>query len=282
MPFGLCNAPQTMCRLMDTVIPYEYRNRTFVYLDDLLVVSQTFEEHIVHLLQVAPNRQKSVWFGKSRFGLGQVKYLGYIVGHGTLMVDYPIPKTVKQLRQFLGLAGWYRRFVSDYASFTFHLTELLEKEKSYQWNPNAQKGFVTLKKYLSSAPLVAHPDYTRPFIVQCDAQCDEKGDERPIAYMSHKLNKAQRNYSVTELEYLAVVLAIKKFRQYIEGHEFKVVTDHASLKWFMGQRDLGGRLARWALQLQGMNFSIEHRRGKDNVVADALSLTLNFRISMKL
>lgn len=157
--------------------------------------------------------------GKSRFGLSQVKYLGYIVGHGTLMVDpekvraivdYPSPKTVKHLRQFLGLAGWHRRFVSDYASLTFHLTELFAKGKSYQWKPNAQQAFDNLKNYLSSAPLLAHPDYTRPFIVQCDdsqygvggllAQCDEKGDERPIAYMSHKLNKAQRNYSVTELE----------------------------------------------------------------------------------
>lgn len=118
--------------------------------------------------------------------------------------------------------------------------------------------------------------------MQCDAsqcgvgglfaQADDNGDEKPIAFMSHKLNKAQRNYTVTELECLAVVLAIKKLMPYIKEHEFKIVTDHASLKWLMRQKDLSGRLARWALKLQGFPFTIEHRKGSDNKVADALSL----------
>lgn len=138
-----------------------------------------------------------------------------------------------------------------------------------------------MKKRLTSAPLLVHPDYEKPFILQCDAstygigavlaQKDSEGIERPIAFMSQKLNKAQRNYTITELECLAVVSAIKKFRPYIEGQEFVVITDHASLKWLMGQRDLSGRLARWALKLQGLNFSIEHRRGKENIVPDTLS-----------
>lgn len=293
MPFGLCNAPQTMCRLMDKVIPYHLKNHIFVYLDDLLVVSHSLEDHIIHLLQVASRLREAgltINIAKSQFGLKQVKFLGFIVGNGTLMVDpekveaiaeYPVPKTAKQLRQFLGLAGWYRRFVNDYASISFHLTELLSKKKSFQWNQDANRSFESLKQALTTAPFLAHPDYLKPFIVQCDAskygvggllaQCDENGDERPIAFMSHKLNKAQRNYTVTELECLAVVLTIKKFRSYIEGHEFKVVTDHASLKWLMNQKDLSGRLARWALKLQGYNFKIEHRKGCENVVADALS-----------
>lgn len=145
----------------------------------------------------------------------------------------------------------------------------------------AQDAFDSIKEKLTAAPLLIHPNYAKPFIVQCDAsqcgvgallaQADENGDERPISYMSHKLNKAQRNYTVTELECLAVVLAIKKFRPYIEGQDFKVVTDHASLKWLMRQKDLSGRLARWALKLQGFSFTIEHRKGSENKVADALS-----------
>lgn len=293
MPFGLCNAPQTLCRLMDKVITYNLRSHVFVYLDDLLIVSKSFDEHIAHLIEVAQLLRKAgltINITKSSFGLSQVKYLGYIVGNGSITVnsekvkaitDYPVPKNIKGLRQFLGMAGWYRRFVADYATITFPLTELQTKKKPFKWTAEAQEAFEKLKDALSTAPVLIHPDYSKRFIVQCDAskvgigavlaQEDEYGIERPIAYMSKKLNGAQRNYSVTELECLAVVLAIKKFRIYIEGHEFIIVTDHASLKWLMRQKDLSGRLARWALKLQGYNFNIIHRRGKDNLVPDALS-----------
>lgn len=293
MPFGLCNAPQTLCRLMDKVISYRLRNHVFVYLDDLLVVSNSFEEHMSHLCEVAQLLRKAgltINIGKSSFGLKQVKYLGYVVGNGSIMTDsekvraileYPAPRNVRQLRQFLGMAGWYRRFVEDFATITFPLTELQSKRKTFRWTSTEQEAFEKLKTRLATAPVLVHPDYGKRFIVQCDAsstglgavlaQADENGVERPIAYMSKKLNGAQRNYTVTELECLAVVVAIKKFRIYIEGHDFTVVTDHASLKWLMHQKDLSGRLARWALKLQGYNFIIEHRRGRENVVPDALS-----------
>lgn len=179
------------------------------------------------------------------------------------------------------MTGWYRRFIQDYSTITFPLTELLTKKKVFVWDESAQRAIDDLKTRLTTAPLLIHPDYSKTFILQCDAstcgvgavlaQEDENGIARPIAYMSHKLNRAQRNYSISELECLAVVMTIKKFRSYIEGQDFKVITDHASLKWLTNQRDLTGRLARWSLKLQGFNFRIEHRRGKDNIVPDVLS-----------
>lgn len=292
MPFGLSNAPQTMCRLMDLVIPYQLKSHVLVYLDDLLVLSNNFEDHLLHLSEVATQLRKAgltINVQKSQFCLKTVDYLGYLVGEGTLQVnpnkiaavrDFPVPKTQKQLRRFLGMTGWYQRFISNYSTFIFNLTELL-RGKSFSWNDLAQEAFDNIKDKLCSAPCLIHPNYDKPFILQCDAslhgvgavlaQCDDSGCERPIAFMSKKLNKAQRNYTVTELECMAVVLAIKKFRMYIDGHSFKVVTDHSSLRWLMNQSDLSGRLARWAIKLQGYSFEIEHRKGTENVVADALS-----------
>lgn len=295
MPFGLCNAPQTMSRLMDKVIPANLRNEVFIYLDDLLVVSDSFENHMKVLTQVADCLRKSgltINIEKSNFCMEEVKYLGHVLGNGVIrtdpdkisaIVEYPVPRSIKDVRRFLGMSGWYRKFISNYASITTPLTDLLKNRKKFVWDDNAQKSFEELKCLLSSAPVLHSPDFARPFYIHCDAsktgigsvlvQVNSEGDEVPVAFMSKKLNKAQRNYSVTEQECLAAVLSIKKFRPYIEGHEFTVVTDHASLKWLMSQNDLSSRLARWALKLQGFNFRILHRKGSQNIVPDALSRT---------
>lgn len=293
MPFGLCNAPQRLCRLMDKVIPNEIRHRVFVYLDDLLIVSPDFETHLKLLAQVSENLRRAnltINVEKSKFCLNEIKYLGYIVGHACLktdpdkvaaIVEYPQPKTVKQVRRFLGMTGWYRRFIARYAETSAPITDLLKKNREFKWTPEIQVSFDGLKHSLTSAPFLANPNFGKPFVIQCDAsktgiggvlyQLTDDGREAPIAYTSQKLNDAQRNYSVTELECFAAVRSIKKFRQYVEGMPFKVVTDHASLQWLMSLKDLSGRLARWSLCLQGYDFTIEHRKGKLNVVPDALS-----------
>lgn len=293
MPFGLCNAPQTLCRLMDKVIPTELREYVFVYMDDLLVVSKTFETHLTRLRSVATclrNANLTINVRKSKFCLREIRYLGHIVGQGCIkpdpnkvdaITDFPVPRTVRQVRSFLGMCGWYHRYIAGFADIAAPMTDLIKKHARFVWTPEAQVAFEQLKERLTTAPVLSHPDFSRPFVIQCDAsrngvggvlyQLDEQGHEHPISFMSKKLNSAQRNYCVTEQECLAAILSLKKFRGYVEGMKFTIVTDHASLKWLMAQKDLSGRLARWSLSLQAYDFSIEHRKGSANVVPDALS-----------
>lgn len=147
--------------------------------------------------------------------------------------------------------------------------------------PEAETAFVKLKEALTTAPVLVQPNFSKPFTIQCDAsrvgvggvltQLDDFGKEHPIAYVSQKLNKKQKNYTVTELECLAAIVCLKRFRPYVEGLQFKIVTDHSSLRWLMSQKDLSGRLGRWSLKLQGYDFDIEYRKGSANIVPDALS-----------
>ncbi|XP_053968779.1 uncharacterized protein LOC128870209 [Anastrepha ludens] len=180
------------------------------------------------------------------------------------------------------MAGWYRRFIDNFAAITNPITNLLKKGKHFSWNEEAQKSFDQLKQMLCSAPVLASPNYEKPFTIQCDAsklgvgavlsKNNDDDVEVPIAYFSQKLSKAQSNHSVTELECPAAILNLKKFRANVEGQDFTITTDHASLQWLMRQIDLSSRLARWSLKLQGCGFKIEHRKGSLNVVPDSLSL----------
>lgn len=293
MPFGLCNAPQTMCRLMDQIIPPDLRHCVFGYLDDLVIVTEDFGTHVEVLVRIASQFKKAnltLNIAKSKFCVTKVNYLGYVIGEGGITTDtdkvsainnWPVPKTVKQVRGFLGLAGWYRRFIDNFATVVFPITDVVSTKKKFIWTEDAQSAFEQIKRLLTTAPVLINPDFERKFFLHCDAsdygvgavlvQLDDAGHERPIAFMSRKLNTAQRNYSVTERECLAALEAIKRFRCYLEMQEFEVITDHASLVWLMRQPNLTGRLARWALLLQSYKFTVSHRKGKDNVVPDALS-----------
>lgn len=293
MPFGLCNAPQTMCRLIDEIIPPELRNSVFGYLDDLIIVSEDFESHLTLLVRISEQFRRAnltLNIAKSKFCVTQVQYLGYVIGNGGITTDpqkisaiinWPVPKTIKQVRGFLGLTGWYRRFIDNFSSVVFPITEVLSTKRKFCWTSEAQKAFENVKKLLTTAPVLINPDFSKKFYVHCDAsdcgigavlvQLDEEGNEKPVAYMSRKLNTSQRNYSVTERECLAAVEAIKRFRCYLELHEFEIITDHSSLVWLMKQPDLTGRLARWVFKLQSFKFHVSHRKGKDNIVPDALS-----------
>lgn len=179
------------------------------------------------------------------------------------------------------MCGWYRRFIKDFAAVAAPLSDCLKNPKSFKLTPEAEKSFEELKARLTTAPVLVHADFSKPFIIACDAstegiggvlsQLDDEGNERPIYFFSQKLSPRQKAYSITELECLAAVASVKKFKAFVEGQPFKIITDHASLKWLMQQKDLSGKLARWSLKLQCFDFQIEHRRGTDNKVPDSLS-----------
>lgn len=295
MPFGLSNAAQRLCQLMDRVIPAQYREKIFVYLDDLLIFSETFEEHL-DLLTLVAERLKwanlTINVEKSKFCFKELRYLGYIVGNRQIKTDpekvsaihsFPVPKTLRQMRSFIGMASWYRRFIKNFSSIAAPLTDCVKTKKVSKFivTEEAMRAFEEPKQCLMSAPVLINPNLDKEFLVICDAstygvgavlaQIDEEGEERAICYYSHKLNSAQKKYSITELECLAAVLSVKFFRPYIEGQPFRIITDHASLRWLMTQKDLTGRLARWSLKLTQFNFTIEHRKGSLQVVPDALS-----------
>lgn len=172
------------------------------------------------------------------------------------------------MRGFLGIAGWYRRFIENFSTEVFPITEVLSKKRQFKWTPEAQRAFERIKGLLTTTPVLSNPDFSKKFFLHCDAseygigaglvQLDENGVEKPIAYMSRKLTTAQRNYSVTEKECLATIEAIKKFRCYLELQEFEVITDHSSLVWLMKQPDLSGRLARWVFKLQPFKYTVSH------------------------
>lgn len=292
MPFGLCNSGATLCRLVDRVVGCDLEPNVFVYLDDIIIATSDFEEHF-RILQILSDRLNAAGLTisseKSRFCMKQLSYLGYVIDQSGVHPDpekvssvdnYPVPRSIKDVRRLMGLAGWYRRFIPNFSTIMAPLSELTKKGRKFQWNDDAEKAMQQVKGILVSAPVLANPDYSKPFIIQTDASDlgmggvlvqGEGAEERVIAYTSTKFSSTQRNYQTTERECLAVITAIEKFRPYIEGVKFTVVTDHASLLWLKNLKDPTGRLCRWAMRLQPYNFDLVHRKGSQMVVADALS-----------
>jgi len=292
MPFGLHSAPATFQRLLDTILGPELEPNVFVYLDDVIVVSATFDEHLKHLAEVfrrLRNARLRLNPNKCHFCRAELKYLGHIVDHRGIRTDpekvqamtqWPRPTNVRQIRQFVGLASWYRRFIPEFSTTAAPLTRLTRKNAHWRWGEDEERAFTTLKKSLASSPILACPDFKRRFVLQTDASSTGLGavltqhfeeGERVIAYASRTLNGAEKNYSATELECLAVVWGIRHFRGYLEGYEFTVVTDHQALRWLQKLESPTGRLGRWMLELQQYNFNVKYRRGRLNRVADALS-----------
>ncbi|CAG9122098.1 unnamed protein product [Plutella xylostella] len=304
MPFGLCNASQTQQRLMDRLFPPQFEGKVFSYLDDIVLVDSNFESHIASLKWVLEQLKMAgltVNMEKCQFARSSLKYLGYIVDKDGLRTDpdkvgailnYPKPSTFTELKRFIGLASWYRRFVPNFAMVAAPLHDMTKggkKGKTVTWTNEAEKAFMNLKTALTSTPVLKVPDYSKEFSIQCDAsnygvgavliQAFD-GTEMPIAYTSRKLTDRECKYSASERELLSVLHAIEQFRPYVEGSHFKVITDHSALQWLHKNKDPHGRLARWAMCLQQFDYEVTHRKGKDNIVPDALSRALPEEISV--
>ena len=294
LPFGLRNSPVSFQMIMTQVLRGLNWKFVLVYVDDILIFSKTFEEHLRHLEQVF-NRLRDANLTlkptKCEFAVKEVKYLGHILSKHGVQVDpsktdavssFPVPKNQKQVKSFLGMCSYYRKFVDSFANIASPLNALLRKdsEKKFHWTLLCQEAFDKLKKALLSAPILAYPDMNKPFMLTCDAsstaigfvlgQLDSQGREHVIAYGGRSLSRAERIWCTTEQECLAVLEGVKHFRAYLT-RRFRIFTDHKALKYLMDQKVAVGKLGRWALKLQDFDFDIVHKPGKNNEVADALS-----------
>ena len=293
MPFGLCNAPATFQRLINMVLAGLQWTNCLVYLDDVIVMGRTFEEHLRNLAAVFDRLQEAnlkLQPQKCIFAKKQVSFLGHIVSPAGIAADpektakvanWPLPQTSREVQQFLGLASYYRRFIKDFAKITKPLHRLTERTSTFKWSQECTQSFEELRARLVSSPVLVFPDYRKPFILDTDAsdsgigavlsQVQDDGMERVVAYASRLLSKPERRYCVTRKELLAVVTFVQHFRSYLLGSHFTLRTDHGSLTWLWNFKEPQGQLARWLEKLQEFDFTIIHRPGKKHSNADALS-----------
>ena len=295
MPFGLADAQATCQRLVDTKLIRGIEDFAAAYVDDLTVFSATWEEHLLHLREMLKRLRcagLTIKPKKCRFGMEETEYLGHIVGNGVVrpcsekaeaVKRFPIPETKKQVRSFLGLAGYYRKFIKNFSELATPLTNLTKKREPQvvNWTEECDLAFRSLKEMLCQKPVLKAPDFTKEFKLQTDAsehglgavlsQKDEDGLEHPVVYISRKLLPRERNYATIEKECLAMKWSIESLRVYLLGKKFILQTDHNPLKWLGKMKDQNGGLSRWSLSLQPYSFDIEHRPGKENANADALS-----------
>nr|ABF95974.1 retrotransposon protein, putative, Ty3-gypsy subclass [Oryza sativa Japonica Group] len=288
MSFGLTNAPAFFMNLMNKVF-MEYLDKfVVVFIDDILIYSKTKEEHEEHLrlaLEKLREHQLYAKFSKCEFWLSEVKFLGHVISSGGVAVDpsnvesvlsWKQPKTVSEVRSFLGLAGYYRRFIENFSKIARPMTRLLQKEVKYKWTEDCERSFQELKKRLVSAPVLILPDSRKGFQVYCDASrlglgCVLMQEGKVVAYASRQLRPHENNYPTHDLELAAVVHALKIWRHYLYGNRTEIYTDHKSLKYIFTQPDLNMRQRRWLELIKDYDMEIHYHPGKANVVADALS-----------
>jgi hypothetical protein len=280
MSFGLTNAPAYFMYLMNSVFMPELDKFVVVFIDDILIYSKSEEDHADHIravLQRLRDHHLYAKFSKCEFWLHSVKFLGHnISSEGISVMDWKPPTSVHQICSFLGLARYYRRFIPDFSKIAKPMTELLKKEVKFHWNDKCEEAFHTLRKLLTTAPVLAQPDNTKPFDVYCDASgtglgCVLMQNNRVIAYASRALWNHEQNYPTHDLELAAVIHALKIWKHHLMGTKCNIYTDHKSLKYIFTQADLNMRQRRWLELIKDYNLEVHYHLGKANVVADELS-----------
>ena len=288
VPFGLTNAPAVFMSLMNSVFRKYLDQFVQVFLDDILIYSKNEQEHEEHLRIVLSCLREHQLYGKlskCSFYQKEIHYLGHIIsGEGIsvdpekvkAIMDWPMPKNAHEVRSFMGLAGYYRRFVEGFSKIVKPITTLQRKGTRYEWTDECNAAFAELKRLLTSAPILRVPDMEKEFTVCTDASRQGLGavlmqEGGVIAYASRKLKPHEENYPTHDLELAAVMLALKLWRHYLVGRSFELKSDHQSLRYIFTQRDLNARQRRWSEFMSEYDFGISYIKGKENVVADALS-----------
>jgi hypothetical protein len=302
LPMGLCNSPATFQRMVDAVLGEFKWKFCFGYFDDVSVFSHSFEDHLEHIKIVLTRlRENGLTINPNKVQLCRIKlkFVGYILQNGQCYPDpkkveainnFKALKSVKHVRQFLGLLGFYRRLIPEMAMMSQPLLKLLKKDVLFHFDEACKSAFEKLKKCLTDLSYVHLPDLNKPFIISTDgcltglgavlAQENDDGIRYPIYWASRRLSNAEMKYTVSEIELLAAIWAIDKFMGYIEYTHFVLETDHEAIMWLQKMKEPSGRLGRWFFKLQSYDFEIRHRPGDSPVmrVPDALSRT--FEVNM--
>ena len=295
MPFGLVNAPMTFQRLMEAVLHGLHWSRCLVYLDDCIVMGKDFNDHLKNLQEVFQRFRDAglkLKPSKCSFFRKEVTYLGHIISTEGVKPDpsnvekvksWPQPRTPTDVRSFLGLASFYRRFIHSFAKIATPLTTLTHKGQQFIWTAECEKAFQHLKEALTKPPLLAYPDFDKEFILSSDASLQavgavlsqsQDGKERVISYFSQTLSTTQKKWSTYDRELWAIVSAVRHFRHYLRHQHFTILTDHKpllALKKFPIQDDASGKRTRWIVELNSYTFSLTHKKGQSHSNADALS-----------
>ena len=287
MPFGLSNAPSTFQALMNHIFRPHLRQFVLVFFDDILIYSKSEELHEEHLLTVftlLKQNQLHVNADKCFICQQRLEYLGHWLSAEGVDTDegkilairkWPKPKSIRDIRSFSGLAGYYRKFVKNYASIAAPLFQMT-KGNTLQWTLAAEESFQKLNQDLICTPVLALPDFTQPFVIETDASLVGIGavlmqNGRPIAYYSHGLPRSKVPKSSYEIELFAVVMSVQKWKHYLIHLPFTIRTDQISLKYLWEQKEIPSQFAKWMIKLMGFQFTVEYRQGRTNKVADALS-----------